>query len=209
MITVFLADDHETVREGLRLLVNAQPDMRVIAEAGDGAMAVQRARVARPQVIVIDLAMPEMNGLAATKVLRESLPGSAIITLTRHGDRAYAQQLFAAGAHGYVLKQSSSSELLKAIRCAAAGETYVDPALRRGDSSWSPLSTRGQAITERETAVLRLMAVGYGNKDIAAELQISVKTVEVHKANAMRKLKLSSRTDVVRYAAVNGWLRDP
>jgi two-component system, NarL family, response regulator NreC len=209
MITVFLADDHETVREGLRLLVNAQPDMRVIAEAADGAMAVQAARVTRPQVIVLDLAMPEMNGLEATKALRESAPGSAIVTLTRHSERAYAQQLFAAGAHGYVLKQSSSKELLNAIRYAAVGETYVDPALRQGDSGWSSRANRGQAITEREAAVLRLTAVGHGNKDVAKELQISVKTVEVHKANAMRKLKLSSRADVVRYAALNGWLKDP
>jgi two-component system, NarL family, response regulator NreC len=209
MITVFLADDHETVREGLRLLVNAQPDMKVVAEAGDGATAVQRACFVRPQVIVLDLAMPEMNGLAATKALRESVPGSAIVTLTRHSDRAFAQQLFAAGAHAYVLKQSSSTELLRAIRCAASGEMYVDPALRRGDGNWNPHASRPASITGRETDVLRLMATGYSNKDIAAELHISVKTVEVHKANAMRKLKLSNRADVVRYAAVNGWLQDP
>src|SRR5215510_15124290 len=142
MITVFLADDHETVREGLRLLVNAQPDMKVIAEAGDGASAVQRAVVSRPHVIVLDLSMPQMNGLAATKALRESIPGSAIVTLTRHGDRAFAQQLFAAGAHGYVLKQSSSRELLRAIRCAAIGSIYVDPALRHDDPSWDPHEVR-------------------------------------------------------------------
>jgi DNA-binding NarL/FixJ family response regulator len=209
MITVLLADDHETVREGLRLLVNAQPDMKVIAEAGDGVTAVQRACFVRPQVIVLDLAMPEMNGLAATKALRESVPASAIVTLTRHGDRAFAQQLFTAGAHAYVLKQSSAAEMLKAIRCAAAGEMYVDPALRQGDRNWNPLAPRPAAITARETDVLRLMAVGHSNKDIAAELRISVKTVEVHKANAMRKLKLTNRADVVRYAAVNGWLQDP
>jgi DNA-binding NarL/FixJ family response regulator len=209
MITVFLADDHETVREGLRLLVNAQPDMRVIAEAGDGATTVQRACAMRPQVIVLDLAMPEMNGLEAAKALRESVPASAIVTLTRHSDRAFAQQLFATGAQGYVLKQSSSSELLKAIRSAAAGEMYIDPALREGDRNWNPLAGRPAVITARETDVLRLMATGHSNKDIAAELHISVKTVEVHKANAMRKLKLSNRADVVRYAAVNGWLQDP
>src|SRR5215831_8231809 len=180
MITVLLADDHETVREGLRLLVNAQPDMKVIAEAGDGVTAVQRACFVRPQVIVLDLAMPEMNGLAATRALRESVPASAIVTLTRHSDRAFAQQLFTAGAHAYVLKQSSSAEMLKAIRCAAAGEMYVDPALRQGDRNWNPQAPRPAAITSRETDVLRLMAVGHSNKDIAAELRISVKTVEVH-----------------------------
>src|SRR5215510_12434323 len=177
MITVFLADDHETVREGLRLLVNAQPDMKVIAEAGDGATAVQRAHFIRPQVIVLDLAMPEMNGLEAAKALREAVPGTAIVTLTRHNDRAFARQLFAAGVHGYVLKQSSSRELLKAIRCAAAGEMHVDPTLRSGDVNWNPLERDRTSITTRETDVLRLMAVGHSNKDIAAELHISVKTV--------------------------------
>lgn len=208
-ITVFLADDHETVREGLRLLVNAQPDMEVVAEAGNGALAVERASATRPHVIVLDLSMPEMNGLAATKALRASLPATAVVALTRHTDRAYAQQLFAAGAHGFVLKQSSSRELLNAIRTAASGGMYVDPALRR-DDGWHPgAHPHPPAITERETSVLRLMAVGHSNKDIAAELKISVKTVEVHKANAMRKLRLAGRADVVRYAAINGWLRDP
>src|SRR5262249_55755685 len=160
-------------------------------------------------VIVLDLAMPEMNGLSAAKALRESLPGSAIVTLTRHSDRAYAQQLFAAGAQGYVLKQSPSRELLRAIRQTAAGERYVDPALRQEGWSWNPESGRSLTITSRETDVLRLVAVGHSNKEIGAELGISVKTVEVHKANAMRKLKLASRADVVRYAAINGWLQDP
>src|SRR5262249_34780432 len=192
MITAFLADDHEPVREGLRLLVNAQPDMKVIAEAGDGVTAVQRACIMRPQVIVLDLAMPEMNGVAATKALRESAPASAIVTLTRHSDRAFVQQSFAAGVNGYVLNQRSARELLKAIRSAAAGEMYVDPALRADDRNWSPVASRPATITARETDVLRLMATGHSNKDIASELQISVKTVEVHKANAMRKLKLSN-----------------
>jgi two-component system, NarL family, response regulator NreC len=207
MISVFLVDDHETVREGLRLLVNTQPDMRVVSEAGDGATALQRATVSRPHVIVLDLAMPGMSGLAATKALRESVSESAIVTLTRHSDRAYAQQLFAAGVNGYVLKQSPSHELLTAIRLVAAGETYVDPALRQGDRNWNPWASA--AITDRETEVLRLMAVGHSNKEIAETLHISVKTVEVHKANAMRKLNLTSRAAVVRYAAVNGWLQDP
>jgi len=208
MIAVFLADNHETVREGLRLLINAQPDMEVISEAGDGIAAVERACESHPQVIVLELAMPEMNGLVAAKALRASLPTSAIVALTCHSDREFAEQSFAAGAHAYVLKQSSSTELLRAIRCAAAGEFYVDSALVLGDWNRIP-QPRHAAATNRQTAVLRLMAVGYTNKEIALELQISLKTVEVHKANAKRKLKLSSRAEVVRYAAVNGWLRDP
>jgi len=208
MITVFLADDHETVREGLRLLINAQPDMEVISEAGDGITAVQRARETHPQVIVLDLGMPQTNALVAAKALRAFLPASAIVALTRHSDRELAGQSFAAGARACVLKQSSSNELLRAIRFAAAGESYVDSALVRGDSNRVP-QAKHPAPTNREIAVLRLMAVGYTNKAIAVELQISLKTVEVHKANAKRKLKLSSRADVVRYAAENGWLKDP
>jgi DNA-binding NarL/FixJ family response regulator len=212
MITVLLAEDHEMVREGLRLLVNAQQDMRVVSEAGDGRMAVTRARETRPNVVVLDLSMPEMNGLAATNSLRTELPSAGIVVLTRHGDHAYVEQLLAAGVCAYVLKQSPSNELLTAIRSAASGQTYVDPALRPENGSWTqPRRRRPErpAITERETAVLRLMAVGHSNKDIGAGLGISVKTVEVHKANAMRKLKLAGRTDVVRYAAINGWLQDP
>jgi two-component system, NarL family, response regulator NreC len=208
MITVFLVDDHETVREGLRLLINAEPDMEVISEAGDGITAVKRAGEIHPQVIVLDLAMPEMNGLDAARALHAFLPASAIVALTRHSDREFAEQSFVAGARAYGLKQSSSSELLRAIRCAASGEFYVVSALVRGD--WDGMAqAKRAAATSRQIAVLRLMAVGCTNKQIAVELQISLKTVEVHKANAKRKLKLSSRADVVRYAAVNGWLKDP
>jgi len=170
MITVFLADNHETVREGLRLLMNAQPDMEVISEAGDGITAVERACESHPQVIVLELAMPEMKGLVAAKALRASLAASAIVALTRHSDREFAEQSFAAGAKAYVLKQSSSTELLRAIRYAAAGEFYVDSALVLGDWNRIP-QARHAAATNRQTAVLRLMAVGYTNKEIALELQ--------------------------------------
>jgi two-component system response regulator NreC len=210
MIDVLLAEDHETVRAGLKLLVDAQEDMRVVSEAGNGIQAVERARTVQPNVIVLDLAMPEMNGLTATKALRALVPSAAIVTLTRHGDHAYVQQLLAAGASAYVLKQSPSNELLQAIRTVAAGQTYIDPALRENNPPVSVVSRRSApTITERETAVLRLVCTGHSNKEIAAELGISVKTVEVHKANAMRKLKLAGRTDVVRYGALNGWLQDP
>jgi DNA-binding NarL/FixJ family response regulator len=210
VIGVFLAEDHETVREGLRLLVNAQDDMRVIGEAGDGKTAIERAQSLRPNVVVLDLSMPQVNGVVAAQTLRSSLPCTAIVTLTRHRDSAYVQQLLAAGAAGYVLKQSSSNELLKAIRAAAAGQKYLDSALQVPPPQGTrrpPAAT--PSITERETAVLRLTAVGHSNKQIAASLGIAVKTVEVHKSNAMRKLDLPGRTDVVRYAAMQGWLQDP
>jgi DNA-binding NarL/FixJ family response regulator len=210
VIGVFLAEDHETVREGLRLLVNAQDDMRVIGEAGDGKTAIERAQSLKPNVVVLDLSMPQVNGVVAAQTLRSSLPSTAVVTLTRHRDSAYVQQLLAAGAAGYVLKQSSSNELLKAIRAAAAGQKYLDSALQLPPQQGTrrpPAAT--PSITERETAVLRLTAVGHSNKQIAASLGIAVKTVEVHKSNAMRKLDLPGRTDVVRYAAMQGWLQDP
>jgi two-component system response regulator NreC len=210
MIRVLLAEDHETVREGIRLLLNAQPDMQVVAEAGDGSDTLAQAHALKPHVVVLDLTMPGMNGLSAAKTLHASLPSIAVIALTRHDDPAYVQELVAAGARGYVLKQSASTELLKAIRAAAAGTDYLDPAIRQAEQERDLRRRAGTPrITDREKEVLRRMAVGHSNKEIASALDISVKTVEVHKANAMRKLTLRGRTDVVRYAALNGWLQDP
>ena len=210
MIRVLLAEDHETVREGLRLLLNSQTDMEVIAAVGNGRAVVERARTLRPDVIVLDLTMPDMTGLAAARTLKGEDPPIPLVALTRHDDQAYVQELLAAGAAGYVLKQSASSELLRAIRVAASGGRYLDPALPplgggvdRRRRAATPL------VTERETEVLRMMATGHSNKEIATALDIAVKTVEVHKANAMRKLALRGRTDVIRYAVLNGWLQDP
>jgi DNA-binding NarL/FixJ family response regulator len=210
MIQVLLADDHETVREGLRLLVNAQDDMRVVGEAGDGQAAIDRVLALRPDVVVLDLTMPGTSGLTTARALKSSGLPTAVVALTRHDDDAYVQELLDAGAAAYVLKQSPSAALLTAIRTAASGGRYLDPALPPPDYPRDPRRRAGTPpVTERETAVLRLMAVGHSNKDIAAALNISVKTVEVHKANAMRKLNLRGRTDVVRYAVLNEWLRDP
>ena len=211
VISILLAEDHETVREGLKLLVNKQPDMTVVAEASDGRSAIERARMVNPTAIVLDLNMPMMNGLSVTRILHRALPLTAVVVLTRHSDRAYLQELFAAGAGAYILKQSPSTELLNAIRAAVAGQKYIDPALRHDPE---PLSASGRrqpfpSITEREREVLRDMAIGHSNKEIADRLNISIKTVEVHKANAMRKLSLKGRTDVIRYAVLHGWLQDP
>ena len=210
VIRVLLAEDHETVREGLRLLIDAQPDMRVVAEVGDGSAVIRAAATLEPQVIVLDLSMPVKSGLSAARALKKSGTLAAIVALTRHDDHAYVQELIEAGASGYVLKQSASHELVHAIRIAAGGGRYFDPALQPADVSHDPRrrATTPRA-TEREVGVLRLIAAGHSNKDIAATLNISVKTVEVHKANAMRKLNLLSRADVVRYGSVNGWLKEP
>ena len=209
MIRVLLAEDHETVREGLRLLLNAQADMTVIGEAPDGKAVVERSSVLKPDVVVLDLTMPGGSGVVAARALASAAPSPAIVALTRHDDDAYVLALLAAGATGYVLKQSSSSELLRAIRSAAVGIRYIDPALPSPDQ---PRTRRHRSttprVTEREVEVLRMVAAGHSNKEVSSQLGISIKTVEVHKANAMRKLGLRGRTDVVRYAVMSGWLQD-
>src|SRR5262245_54205672 len=206
MIRVLLAEDHETVREGLRLLVNAQTDMQVVGEARDGSDALERVAELKPDVLVLDLTMPGMSGLAAARELKQTKTAApAIVALTRHDDDAYVQELMQAGASGYVLKQSPSAELVQAIRIAASGGHYLDPGLSPPAGARDPRRrATTPTITEREAEVLRMMAVGHSNKDIASEMNISIKTVEVHKANAMRKLNLRGRTDVVRYAVLNG-----
>src|SRR5689334_13308599 len=212
VLRVLLADDHVTVRHGLKLLIDSQPDMRVVAEASDGEAAVQRALALKPDVVVMDISMPGMTGLVATRKLKQRQPDLAIVTLTRHGDDAYLQELLRAGVSGYVLKQSDPSELLHAIRTAAAGGQYLDSSLtarvtaRFLASESKAVGKSGAAVSERESEVLRLIASGYSNKEIAARLALSVKTVEAHKANAMRKLDLAGRIDIVKYAALQGWL---
>jgi two-component system, NarL family, response regulator NreC len=209
-IQILLVEDHETVRQGLRLLLESRHDIEVVAEASNGAIAVQRSKAFQPQIVILDVSMPEMNGLAAAKAIREVSPKSAIIALTRHDDEAFVQELMSAGAAGYVLKQSRSDELLKAIRVVASGGTYVDDTLTAREDDAPKLPKRRQpTVSDREKDVLRMMAVGHSNKEIASELSISIKTVEVHKANAMRKLGLRGRIDVVRFAILNDWLKEP
>jgi len=212
-LRILLADDHVTVRHGLKLLIDSQADMTVISEASDGNSAIQNAIALKPDVIVMDISMPGMNGLAATRALKQKQPDVIIVTLTRHGDDAYVQELLRAGVSGYVLKQSPPAELLQAIRAAAAGGQYLDSALTarvtarllgRADKVNKPAAT----LSERESEVLRLIASGYSNKEIAGRLSLSVKTVEAHKANAMRKLGLNGRIDIVKYAVLQGWLEN-
>jgi DNA-binding NarL/FixJ family response regulator len=211
-LRVLLADDHVTVRRGLKLLIDEQGDMEVVAEASDGASAIETAAACRPDVIVMDISMPGMNGLVATRTLRKAMPSTPIVTLTRHGDDAYLQELLRAGASAYVLKQSAPTELIQAIRAVATGGHYLDSALtarvtagflgREGNATHAA----GVAVSRREEEVLRLIASGYSNKEIGARLSVSVKTVEAHKANAMRKLGLTGRIDIVKYAVLQGWL---
>ena len=212
-IRVIVADDHETVRQGLRALLAAKEDIEVVAEAPNGREAIDRVRALKPDIAVLDLSMPGVSGLAAARAIKAAQPEVGIVALTRHADDAYVQELLSAGAGAYVLKQSPVEELLKAIRAVARGERYLDATLiaRNAKAYLSRYSTGHSRppISDREASVLRLMAIGHSNKEIASALDIAVKTVEVHKANAMRKLDLRGRIDVVRYAVLNGWLQDP
>jgi DNA-binding NarL/FixJ family response regulator len=213
-LRIVLADDHATVRQGLKLLLDAQADMTVVGEAGDGRAAIERVAEFQPDVVVMDISMPGINGLNATRILREMHPDTRIVALTRYSDEAYLQELLRAGVAGYVLKQSASIELLQAIRAAAAGGQYLDSAVT-GLVTGGFLGREGKktrpvrpSLTDREAEVLRLIARGHSNKEIAGQLSLSVKTVEVHKANGMRKLGLRGRIDIVRFAILQGWMQD-
>ncbi|HEU4870886.1 MAG TPA: response regulator transcription factor [Pyrinomonadaceae bacterium] len=211
---IVIADDHGTMREGLRLLLNSQPDLEVVGEAGDGREAIQLACQLAPDVLLMDISMPGMNGLDATKKLKEQCPNVRVLTLTRHTDDGFLKQLLAAGASGYALKLSSADDLMRAIRTVSTGGTYIDPAVAGKLVSSAARSTHKTGpmprvdLTEREEEVLRMIAWGHSNKEIASRLNLSVKTIEAHKANAMQKLNMTGRIDIVRYAVLRGWLND-
>jgi DNA-binding NarL/FixJ family response regulator len=215
-LRILLADDHLTVREGLRMIVNAQTDMEVVGEAGDGREAIAHAQELLPDIVLMDVSMPKLNGLKATEKLKQLCPQVKVLTLTRHTDSGYLQQLLRAGASGYVLKQSAPTELLHAIRAVAAGGKYLDPAVAGkviGNYTGRAAGLRSaehssRELTDRESEILRLIAWGYSNKEIAARLELSVKTIEAHKANAMKHLGMRSRIDIVRFALLQGWLQD-
>lgn len=211
-LRVLVADDHAVVRQGLKLLIDGQPDMEVVAEADDGKTVLEVARRVNPDIVVMDVSMPRMNGLVATRALKRQQPSVTIVALTRHEEQTYLEELLRAGASAYVLKQSPPTAFLQAIRAVAAGGLYLDPVMTARATSGllagkAPVDG-GATLTERESEVLRLVAVGHSNVEIAARLEISIKTVEAHKANAMRKLGLTGRVDVIRYGVLQGWLYD-
>jgi two-component system response regulator NreC len=213
-LRIMLVEDHVTVREGLRLLIDHQPDMTVVAEASTGEEAVREGQRRDIDLVIMDLSMPRSSGLTATRVLRNIRPELKVVVLTRHADQTYLQELLRAGVCAYVLKQSPHSELLHAIRAAAGGRQHIDSALTRHvaapflDSGSRKRHTGAPAVTERELSVLRLSAQGYSNKEIAQRLDVVVKTVEVHKANGMRKLRLAGRIELLQFAVLQGWLDD-
>jgi two-component system response regulator NreC len=212
-LNIFLADDHAVVREGLKALINAQPDMEVIGEADNGRDALRQARDCRPDLVVMDISMPEMKGDVVTEQLKRECPEIKILALSVHEDKSYLRELLEAGASGYVLKRAAAAEMIQAIRIVAAGGVYLDPQMAgKVVGSFvrkAPLrgEIAGSELSEREAEVVRLIAQGYTNKEIAVRLDLSVKTVETYKARSMEKLGLDSRAEIVRYALEQGWLQ--
>jgi two-component system response regulator NreC len=213
-LRILLAEDHKTVREGIKLLVNNQPDMEVIGEADNGAAVIELSQKLNPDIVLMDISMPQLNGLKATKKLKEICSKVKVLTLTRHTDDGYIRQLIKAGASGYVLKQSAPSELINAIRVVASGKSYLDPTLTQNvvnNFAGNVPALRGEGtgtLSAREIEILRLIAWGYSNKEIAGRLDLSVKTIEAHKANATKKMNMNSRIDIVRFAILQGWLQE-
>jgi two-component system response regulator NreC len=214
-IRVLIADDHKTVRTGLKMIIDAETDMKVVGEAGDGREAIRLAQELQPDVLIMDISMPELNGLAAAATLKRIAPTIRILTLTRHTDKAYLQELMQAGISGYLLKQSESEEMLRAIRVVADNGNYLDPAITGSifsmfgaDRNKQRGEVRGEILSDRESEVLRLIARGYSNKEIAEQLEKSVKTIETQKAVALQKLNISGRNEIVSYAILQGWLQE-
>jgi DNA-binding NarL/FixJ family response regulator len=210
-LRVLLADDHAVVREGLKSLVNAQRDMGVVGEANNGRIAWQLAIATKPDVAVMDISMPELGGVEAIERIRRDCPNVRVLALTVHEADGYVQRALAAGAAGYVPKRAAADELIGAIRQVAAGGVYIDPKI----ATLMVTNVVGAAgrhadpdaeLTSRESQVVKLLARGHINREIAEQLDLSVKTIEVHKARALEKLGLHSRADLVRYALSRGWI---
>jgi two-component system response regulator NreC len=205
-IRILLADDHTLMRAGLRSLLEAEPDMRVIGEAEDGRAACKLAREACPDVVLMDIAMPLLNGLEASRQIHHDCPQVKILVLTMHEDEEYIRQALAAGAMGYLLKDAAADELIQAIRSVIHGELVLSPAITRlvveNYLRWGDVQKEADphGLSRREREVLQLVAEGYSNKQIAGILCISIKTVQSHRMNLMSKLGLHDRADLVKYA---------
>ncbi|MGH7559699.1 MAG: response regulator [Gemmatimonadales bacterium] len=210
---ILLVEDHRVVREGLRALLDTQPDMEVLGEAGDGREAMRLLTQNRPALAVVDVGLPGLKGARVVQEMMAADPELRCLALSAHEEPSYLREMFAAGARGYALKRSAGQELLRAIRVVATGGTYLDPGFppevvqglfRRPSHDES---ARAQ-LTPREEEVVRLIGLGHSNKEIAQRLEVSVKTVETHKARSLEKLQITSRAGIVRYALERGWLRD-
>lgn len=212
-VEILIADDHAVFRDGLTALINAQPDMKVIGQAENGRLALQKAKELSPDVVLMDISMPDINGAHATARLKNMCPEIKVLALTAYEDKAYLRHLFESGASGFLLKRAATEELIRAVRIVADGGTYVDPTMgasvvngflrKRGKQN-----DQGTELSERESEVLKLIAWGFSVKEIAAKLNISIKTVETYRARLTEKLALPTRNAIVRYALRHGLLQD-
>lgn len=209
---ILLVEDHVVVRQGLKALLNGEADIEVVGEAANGREALQLVSDLQPDLVLMDISMPGLNGIEATRQICQHYPGVEVVILSMHSNEEYVFQVLRAGASGYVLKQSDSSEVLTAIRAALAGGSFLSPPISRAviDDYVRRAATRGRSdtldlLTPREREVLQLLAEGLSNQEIADQLSISVKTVETHRGNMMKKLAVDSKTDLVKYALRKGW----
>jgi two-component system response regulator NreC len=209
-ISILIADDHSIVREGVRMILDGQEDFEVVGEASTGRQALEEARRLKPDVVVMDISMPDMNGIEATKKIRGELPDTQVMGLTMHEDESYVFELLKAGAAGYVLKRAAAEDLVSAVRAAHQGEAFLYPTVAKMvvQDFLQRATTADQAtldgLTDREQEVLTLIAEGLTNQEIAGRLYISIKTVQTHRAHIMEKLNLHDRTELVRYAIRKG-----
>ncbi len=211
MIKVVLVDDHAVVRSGLRLLLDAEDDMEVVGEAGNAKDAVFRARALKPDVILLDVVMPGESGIEALPKLLKESPATNVLVLSMQDDPSYVREAFAAGASGYVLKEAVDEEVVSAVREIASGGRYVHPALGArmiAAEAEERAAAEADPLSDREREILRLLALGHTNQEIARQLYISVRTAESHRAHIMQKLRLSTRAELVRYALSHGLLAD-
>lgn len=206
MIRILLADDHALVRQGFSMMLGAQPDMQIVGQAGNGREAVELGGKLRPDVAIIDVAMPELNGIEATRRLAESSPRTRVLALSMHKDSVYVREILRAGARGYLLKDSSDADLVAAVRAVAKGEGYISPSVSEAVLSdyRRHVSDPLDLLTGREREVLQLIAEGKTNKEIATALNLSVYTVEAHRGRVMEKLNLHSTSELVRFALRSG-----
>jgi two-component system response regulator NreC len=212
-LRILIADDHGVLRAGLRALLSDEPDMEVVGEAVNGDEALRLAEELKPDVVLMDLSMPDCGGIQATQSITERLPDTSVLILTVHEDNGILREAIQRGAAGYILKRAVESELINAIRSAACGELYIHPAMTRALLTNEPSAVirderAVETLTGREYEVLRMVAQGYTNRQIASRLTISVRTVESHRANLMDKLDLHSRVELVRYAVQHGFFED-
>ena len=206
MIRILLADDHALVRQGFGMILEAQPDMEIVGQAGNGREAVELAGQLHPDVAVVDVAMPELNGIEATRRIGQISPRTRVLALSMHKDSVYVREILRAGARGYLLKDSGDADLVAAVRAVAKGDGYISPSV--SDAVLSDyrrhVSDPLDLLTSREREVLQMIAEGKTNKEIAASLNLSVYTVEAHRGRVMEKLNLHSTGELVRFALRNG-----